>query len=1263
MNDPTLPEALEGASVSDGSRLEQAPLFTGTDRFAVLSQLGRGGFGVVYEVLDKLLRAKVALKTITRAGPDRLYLFKSEFRALTDLYHPNLAQLYELHEHRGTWFFTMELVHGQNALAFSRATRSPEAFGQLDLNLPRASRPRLPSLDQGRPVFDERKLRTVLAQLGEGLSYLHEAGRLHRDIKPSNVQVSDEGRVVLLDFGLSLDLAAPHDEDEESAVGTPYYMSPEQAAGRPLGPASDWYSVGVMLYEALTGVRPVDGNAREVMERKQRSDPPKPSEIAPGVPRDLEELCLELMHRAPSSRPSGSELLARLGVIKARPSSRPAYTSTSPLPSPFIGRSAEQELLQQALEHSAQKATALLLHGESGIGKSALLRQFLEHSRETHPAAVLLAGRCNEHESVPFKALDSVVDALARHLRRLPHEQIERMLPDEISSLAALFPVLLQVDAINRRAVDAPDTSVGLRRRRRAIAALVPLLAALSSDGPLVLVVDNLQWGDLDSAALLAELLREGAQLPLLFIGAYRSEDAPRSPCLRALLPALEASGLPLRHLVLRELDALDAEHLAGMLLSDRTRHQQGAVARESGGHPLFLAELTRLLHDGIAEPTGGGPALSLDRVVRARIAQLPPPAQRLLEVAAIAGQPVEREAAQQAAGLGSEAMAVLGVLQGSRLLRATGQGRRAAIEIYHDRIRSAVLSSLDEESTRALHLALATALERGGRAEPEALAIHLTQAGEPQRAALYAATAADRAVEAIDFERAAKFYLLAIELHGEHDDWARALWVMRGDALVQCGLGTEAAASFLRAADGAPSPQSLDLERRAAEQLLYCGKLDEGLPVIHRVLAALDLDDRRGSIALRSASLFQRLRLWMRGLSYRERREDESAPLDLLRVDACYTATQGFQCFDRARASFFSTQHVRLALDVGEPSRILRALNLELSLAAARSGGHLTATEQRIHEMTQALAGSLRSPLAGASCDLTRSAVSYWRGDMSGALSACDTAEEVLRRLPTHSSGDLLQLRRTRVHVLIGLGDWREALAIADDLLAEAHERGDVYTESALRAQLAHLPGVLADDPATARAASEAALAQGTQLKLDEQRFQGQLSRVDVELLAGDAQGSLARLEAALSEASRAGVLMVQRFRALARIYRGRVLLALATQKPATARASTLDEVRSIARALRDEQSAWLAPFSQLFSASVQQMLGDLAQARAQLIAAAEGFDAAHSHHYAASCRHLLARLDSEGASADEPDWFAAQQCAHPTRLALMLCPGTWAR
>src|SRR5262249_19967722 len=280
------------------------------------------------------------------------------------------------------------------------------------------------------------------------------------------------------------------------------YMAPEQAGEEPVGPAADWYAVGVMLYQALAGRLPFEGSSMDVLGKKLTTDPSPPSEWVAGVPDDLNRLCLGLLQRTASLRPSGREVLERFArreqaAETGSPDTPPEDSAKRSLA--FIGRAAELGLLRAAFGAARKGSTsAALVHGRSGMGKSALVARFLGDLRAAEPDLVVLAGRCFEQESVPYKALDGLVDVLARRLQRMPEAQVPALLPRDVATLLRLFPVLGRVPAVASapRRAEAADP---LTLRQRAFAALRELLARLGDRAPLVLFVDDLQWGDADS--------------------------------------------------------------------------------------------------------------------------------------------------------------------------------------------------------------------------------------------------------------------------------------------------------------------------------------------------------------------------------------------------------------------------------------------------------------------------------------------------------------------------------------------------------------------------------------------------------------------------------------------------------------------------------------------------------------------------------------------------------------------------------------------
>ncbi|MGO9923411.1 MAG: protein kinase domain-containing protein, partial [Isosphaeraceae bacterium] len=392
---------------------------------------------------------------------------------------------------------------------------------------------------QGQARFD--RLRDGLRQLAEGVAALHEAGWLHRDLKPSNVLVTPEGRVVILDFGLGAELerGGLHHTSSTSLLGTAAYMSPEQAAGRTVTPASDWYSVGVILYEALTGRLPFVGGALDMLMEKQRLDPTPPGKVMAELPDDLDELCSALLRRDFDARPQAADILRSLQSwtpgVRVPASPRNAART----PRHLVGREHHLSVLSDAYCAMRQDGPVLVLvHGPSGVGKTALVERFLE-ALPADDGAVVLPGRCHAQESVPYKALDGVIDALGQALRRLSPVEVEAVLPRDFPYLCQVFPTLQLVEeggGPRRRLQEIADPR---EQRKRCVAALRDLLGRLGDRRSLVVIIDDLHWGDQESASLLVDLLQPPNPPALLLIGCYRRADALSSPFLARVLGAL----------------------------------------------------------------------------------------------------------------------------------------------------------------------------------------------------------------------------------------------------------------------------------------------------------------------------------------------------------------------------------------------------------------------------------------------------------------------------------------------------------------------------------------------------------------------------------------------------------------------------------------------------------------------------------------------------------------------------------------------------
>jgi eukaryotic-like serine/threonine-protein kinase len=715
----------------------------------VRRRIGAGTFGIVYEVFDPFRNKYLALKELRQATPDALYRFKREFRSLSDVAERNLVRLYDLVSEGDQWYVSMELVRGRNFIEYVRGAPFSYEIDEEE----QAVEPPLGTADPSR-------LDLALPQLATGLATLHNAGKLHRDIKPSNVLVAAEDlRVVLLDFGLVLDIDILSSiANTEATSGTPAYMSPEQGGGQALGPASDWYAMGVMLYEALTGRVPFRGSYLEILNAKRAADVPPPSTIVAGVPPHLDDLCRDLLRLDPRARPSADEILKRLG---ASPSQRIRFPARGAYP--LVGRERHLRILRDAFDAAVEGALmTICVQGDSGAGKTALIRAFIEQLRDEVTDVLVLTGRCYQRESVPYKGVDSLVDALHRYLSRQDPAEIDALLPRDIEAAEQLFPVLrdlCDLMRVRRRVMPALETNQH-DLRQRAFATMRELLLRLAERTKLVLVLDDLQWGDVDSAELLDELLRQPDAPPLLLIAAYRSDAAATSPFVRAFRERVPASDLMLDPLTPEE-----SRHFALQLLGDNVpdpAEVASIIAEESGGSPLFITELVRAFT--MAGPTILGRDATVLDVLQVRLRSLHAPALGLLQMICVHGRPILREPLHRAL-TGGEFEKTLSDLTAQQLIRTRETVGGEAVEPSHDRIAEAALTMLNEEELRQRHAQLATALE-AVEADAELLADHMLAAGLMDRAAVYVERAAENAAATLAFDRAARLFRRAITLN-----------------------------------------------------------------------------------------------------------------------------------------------------------------------------------------------------------------------------------------------------------------------------------------------------------------------------------------------------------------------------------------------------------------------------------------------------------------------------------------------------------------
>jgi len=1196
-------------------------------RYTLGLQLGVGGMGVVHEAFGPA-GERVAIKTLRTFSAANLERLKREIRRVADLIHPNLVALHELGEDRGEWFIVMDLVPGRGFIDHLRGA-------------------------------DEPTLRAALGQLVRGLHALHGAGLLHRDLKPGNVLVTPAGRVVILDFGLVRDADAAADE---ALAGTPMYMAPEQARGEPTTTASDWYSLGLMLFEALVG-RPLAA-LPGLAEARHRGPPPPLADLAPAAPPALAALCRALLDPDPARRPDGPAVLAALGL------DGDADDRHDPLDAvPLLGRDRELAALAAAADARAAGPVLARVHGPSGVGKSALVDAFL---RTRGADVVVLRGRCYERESVPYKALDELVDALTRHLRTWPSGQLAAVLPADLAALTRVFPALARLTP--HAGPRAPQGADPQETRRRAFHALKQLLAAVAARAPLILAIDDVQWGDLDSAHLVLELLAPPDAPACLLLACYRSEDLGASPFLAELAraapaPDVAAPALPaaphaapaaperpvqVHDIAVEPLPRAAAEALARALLTARDGAADpalaAAIADESGGSPLFVEALIR------QRIAGDAAVVSLDQALLAALGRVGPLAQDLLQLAAVSGQPLARRLLRAAALTPEGQRDALQQLRARRLLRSRGAGDDEPVLLYHDRIREVVVGNLAPAVLRDLHRRLAAALEPEPEPDHERLAFHCHGAGDLPRAGHHAAAAAARAFAALAFERAATLFARALA-------WqpalaladTLALTLRRADALAHAGRCADAAWRYLEAANiaaradaGAPLP--LELRRRAAEQYLVSGHLERGLAVLRPLARDLGLTYPETPERAVLHLLLGVLRIRLRGLAFAPR-ATAGPSAATLRLDTCWSAAKGLAFIDPLRAAGFAAENLRLCLRHGDPARVAQAL-AHYALLDINQGGPRQAVRgadqiARAHDLALRT-GDART--IGATT-IVAGVAALNSGRWRRALADVEAGVATLGDRCLGVTWERSIARAMGMHALTMLGDLAGLGQRAAVWQREADELGDRFARVVAGLYVGHAR-LAAGDLAAARRAVADARADWTRDGFTFQHWLALGLEVACDLYSRRPAAAWQRVARAWPTIERSNLLRMQlpRIDTLAM----RAGAAIAAAPGSWDRRSLLRAAARDARTLGRERLAHAHAHAALIHAGVAALTGDRAGALRWLERAGHGFVASDMPVHAACVRRRRALLCGDTTAVAEAE-LRARGVADPPAFAVI--------
>ena len=911
--------------------------------FRVLRFIGRGGMGIVYEAERISDGQRVAVKTVAVHSAGLLRAIRVEIAALRAIRHPGVIRILDDGLGEGAPWYSMDILDGRSLAQLIRelwrghrpepaATRSTsgemlttsDAAPQSGDDRAPASAPPPAAAPRGTAAAGKLgEMLQLFRRLCEPLAFIHGKGIVHRDLKPENVFIRPNGDTVLMDFGLVTYATGGIDREVLTSVpaglGTVAYISPEQIRGQPIDARADLYSLGCMLYEVVTGSPPFGGHDQKRIIDRHRGEPPTPaSELVSGVPEALDRLLLRLLAKNPEDRCGHiDEVADALETAISEPRDGSASSSgrrrTTHLQRPRI--TGRQDVLRQfdlMIERvEAGHGTLVVVSGESGVGKTFVASEVARRAHRRKLRTVVgdcapIAGTtstASERGGRPLNPLRGLLQLIADHCVEKGPVAASRILGEQGAYLvpyeAALASVVGPIDDAQLEA-DLPSPAA----RERLLDCLMGVVSRFLEEGPLVLLIDDLQWADeltLAFLTLLGSTLSE--RNAVVVVGTYRSEEI--IPPLEPLIAAAEHR-IKLSRLSQEDIDRLASDMLAPEPVPATLVH---FLADVSEGNPFFAAEYLRfLVTKGYLERQLGRWSLSegaateqalralpdprsLTGLIRRRLEVLAPGTRTLIEVSSVLGREFDDELLATIPGLRDASFQAARAEAMDREVIEPSSGRRH--RFVHDKLREVSYAGIPPERRIALHRTAAHAIEaRGDQGDDRAeryptLAHHYREGGEPRKALEYAHKAAQISLDTYSYREAIAYLRDALRLDAELGFEAgalqRARWYRQlGDAHQGLGQMAEGEVQLKQSAEviGYPFPRSngrmaLSLmgqvirqilhrlvggwflfKGRRTEQLLEAARIHdrlqqisfyrgEGLPIFYAGVRALNLAER----------------------------------------------------------------------------------------------------------------------------------------------------------------------------------------------------------------------------------------------------------------------------------------------------------------------------------------------------------------------------------------------------------------------------------
>jgi adenylate cyclase len=780
--------------------------------YKLIERIGEGGFGVVYRAKQPSVDREVVIKVILpeyAKHPEFVHRFEAEARTVAKLEHPHIVPLHDYWRDEEGAYLVMRWLRGGNLReALDGGPWEVEAAGRL------------------------------LEQIAEALNVAHKLGVVHRDMKPENILLDEEGNAYLSDFGIAKDLASDGLTQPGKIVGSVDYLAPEQAKGEEVTPRTDIYGLGVVLYEMLTGEHPFPGLTPVQLLQKHLN---QPLPLIKTTHAELNEALNYVVQRATAKDPverysdalemveayqqalTLEELPPHLRYEARIPAFLEAVDEELEVQRPvFVGREGVLAQLDGYLDKVlAGHGQVVFVTGGAGRGKTAIIDEFSRRAQNTHEGLIVALGNCNAHIGIgdpylPFRDVFSMLTGdvegrwVSGSLTRENAKRLWEVLPLTLDAMLARGPFLIDVFVpgevllTHGKAVFPPGAEPlrrledFLARKKTGASELeqsllfeqcANVLNIISSQRPLLLFMDDLQWADDASISLLFQLGRRIETNPILFLGAYRPDEVAlgrgedRHPLEGAVNELKRIFGDIFIDLSLEEEeedrafveDYLDTEP---NLLGPEFRV---AMYEHTSGHPLFTVELLQAMQDRgdlIHDEQGRwveGPGLSWDAlparveaVIEERIERLDEDLREMLSVACVEGEEFTAQVIARVQNL--EERYLLRKLSQDlekrhRLVREQDELRvdgrvLTRYRFSHHMFQRYLYNDLSVGERRLLHGEIAAVLEDLHTDETRGIAVQL----------------AHHYVEAKDTNNAVKYLLEAVELARERGANVEAL-------------------------------------------------------------------------------------------------------------------------------------------------------------------------------------------------------------------------------------------------------------------------------------------------------------------------------------------------------------------------------------------------------------------------------------------------------------------------------------------------------